>query len=155
MMPILLMFEFCNGLTPILTTWGAGGATAFGVSIAAFVLSLRLIILVPALVVQAPGATPPNALDDTRGHGCYIFGAIMLPMIPFVVIGLAIFMATGSTTEMKSPWFIAAKGLLMAFQLPLGIIVISRLYQMLGDRVEPTAARHVDRLPPVARRSRR
>ncbi len=42
-------------------------------AIALVVFIVRSIILFPAIAVDAPGATPRDAFEDTRGHGWYIF----------------------------------------------------------------------------------
>jgi hypothetical protein len=50
--------------------WSLPASTlAFALAlIAAVGVSLRLTILLPALAVEAPGATPAHALADTKGH---------------------------------------------------------------------------------------
>jgi hypothetical protein len=102
-------------------------------------LTIRLIILVPALAVDAPGATWQNTYADTRGHAWYIFGALLLPFLPFLVIGIVLAMATASNGHpaRTSLVFVTALSAMNIVQLPLGVIIISRLYQILGHRLDP------------------
>ncbi|MFZ3357855.1 MAG: hypothetical protein WA652_10140 [Xanthobacteraceae bacterium] len=63
--------------------------------IAAIALSLRLSILLPALAVKAPGATPSNALADTRSQALRIFAVFILALVPWAIADIVITLLLG------------------------------------------------------------
>jgi len=102
--------------------------------IALTVLSVRTVILFPAIAVDAPGATWQNAVRDTSGHGWAIFFLFLAILIPFVAVAMIVIVAALSLPG----------GLLLLVPLEcVGMIVslgalvaaASRLYERLGDRV--------------------
>jgi len=124
---------------------GASGVTAFIVGLAAFVLlvvaaivSLRTLILFPAIAVDAPGAEWNNALQDTKGHSWRVFFIVLLTAIPAVAIYAPLYWWL---------WFpagpSAAGGVILALvQSVFGVLMIaafaamaSRLYRVIGDRL--------------------
>jgi hypothetical protein len=105
------------------------------------VISLRLIILFPAIAVDAPGATWPNAMADTRGNVWRIFFICLLGLLP-VSIALVVLAVTALNVAAGRP--ASAIGVLFAAILrgaigiigpTLAVVIASRLYQQLGNRV--------------------
>lgn len=105
---------------------------------------LRLTIFLPAIAVDAPGASVRNAFADTSGHGWFIFKAyfiILMPVIPIVIsmAGLAvlgdapdIFSRSGNGS-LAANTFIGALGFLVSTCFA---IVSARLFMKIGDRVK-------------------
>jgi hypothetical protein len=94
---------------------------------------LRMIILFPAIAVDAPGAPWRRAMDDTEGHAWTIFFTIViaaLPLLPVGIVGAAVL--SGLPLEI----FNAA---LDPIGYTLIIVIASRLYEQLGDRVRQSA----------------
>lgn len=112
--------------------------------VVAIVVSLRLIVLFPAIAVDAPGATWRNAMADTKGNAWRILFIGLLAALP--LIGLALLLALiafslGAPTVTARPsigWvavtsvFDAAFGVL---GFTIAVVVASRLYEQLGNRL--------------------
>lgn len=100
------------------------------------VLMLRLIILIPAIAVDAPGATWENVFRDTHGHAWYILGAIVVPLLPFLGMTMLFLGLAGPGDGMAKTFFVdSGIAFLTTVEVTLGIILMSRLYEMLGDQV--------------------
>ena len=97
-----------------------------------FIVSVRMIILFPAIAVDAPGADWPNAYADSRGNFWRIFGIILLTMLPLLMGGLlaAAILGEGSRI-LKVIW-----SLIGLFGGALGVTASSRLYQALARRLQ-------------------
>jgi hypothetical protein len=118
------------------------------------VLCLRMTLLLPAIAVDAAGATWVNAYSDTKGHSLGIFLIYLASVVPLVIVGAIV---------MVVAWLLLTLGLvvigfaglsyevarifgtlvsLLAFNVVyvcsavLMLVVASRLYQLLGDRVK-------------------
>jgi hypothetical protein len=63
--------------------------------IAAIGVSLRLSILLPALAVEAPGATPSHALADTKGYVLRVLALFLLGLVPWVAGAFAVAVLLG------------------------------------------------------------
>jgi hypothetical protein len=137
-----LLAYTCLTSAPSFLRASLGGSTADHVfidglvALALLILSLRLIILVPALAVDAPGATWRNTLADTYGHAWYILGAVLIAFLPFVLVSLALWGAGRADGASVITSGQIAMSLLTTLELPFGVIVLSRLYEILGDRVD-------------------
>jgi hypothetical protein len=109
------------------------------VLIVVIVLSLRLIILFPALAVNARGANAPNALADSKGHVFRMFTIFVLGALPFVVLAVAITILLGrSVTVLGTRAAVVALAVSAAIQtaiLILFVAIASRLFQTLAARV--------------------
>jgi hypothetical protein len=96
----------------------------------------RVTLLFPAIAVDAPGATPRNAFEDTRGHGWYIF---FLFLIPFIPSALMMILLTGLSVLLQPVagriLLVPLVGLTGVLWLTLAVVIASRLYQWLGNRV--------------------
>jgi hypothetical protein len=134
-----------------LVSVGAAGAT---VSIAmvvmffiAIVVMLRIVILLPAIAVDAPAVSIGNVFADTRGHAWFILKAYFAVMLLFVLVivltavlawlggGSGIFRGSGSAAVALGAIF-SSLGFLMVISL---MIVQARLFMRIGDRVKGVA----------------
>jgi len=103
-------------------------------SVAILILQ-RLIVLLPAIALGAPGATWQNAFRDTQARLWFVLLASILPLVPLGLLGAAtsplLWMAAASYAGLFTAilWFGAA---LLVF-VTLGAVIASRLYQTLGD----------------------
>lgn len=105
--------------------------------LAVFMMIQQLLVLFPAVAVDAPGIAWQNAVRDTRLHVWYVLFVSILPFVPIGLLGLAVMplfrlwpgTLAGLTVNML--WLSAV--LLAA--LVLGAVIASRLYQAFGDRL--------------------
>jgi hypothetical protein len=103
------------------------------------VLFTRITILFPAIAVDAPGADPRLAFEDTKGHGWYIFFLFLIPFIPSVLIVaiagmVALMFGLGGMIVL-----LPIVGLAGVVWLTMAVVIASRLYQWLGNRLnQPT-----------------
>ena len=103
-----------------------GLLTLFGIFV-----STRLIILFPAIAVDATGVGFRNAFNDTRGFFWRILGIVIVTTLPVIVVAVAAVFALGEQS-------IIAKlfgSVVNMLNLALAIAVASRLYLRLGDRL--------------------
>lgn len=99
--------------------------------IAVLVGFLRLIVLLPAVAVDAPGASWQYALDDTKGNFWFVGLACVLPLIPVAVVGVLMFpVARFVPFGRHAVWAV----LILLF-FALLAVVASRLYQVIGARL--------------------
>jgi hypothetical protein len=114
--------------------------------IAAVGVSLRLTILLPALAVEAPGATPAHALADTKGHVLRVLALFFLALAPWLAaaIGGAFLldrgaMFTGSPLAMLS---LVMGGVLQTITLSLTAVIASYAFMALAAQVKRAAQPH-------------
>jgi hypothetical protein len=124
--------------------FGSGWVTALvrfiGVMlfIVAAVVSLRTLILFPAIAVDAPAAAWNNALSDTKGHSWRVFFIVVVMGLPAIVIYAPLEWWVW-WSQQPSTARIAAAGIL---QSVFGVLMIaafaamaSRLYLVIADRL--------------------
>jgi hypothetical protein len=111
------------------------------------VIMLRLAILLPAIAVDASGASARNALADTRGRVWFVFKVSFLPLLPLLLIAvLAVVLASpgaaGAISDSPSWWSVPK----VAFDASLGFmfavlttVIASRLFDWIGDRLKGDA----------------
>ena len=109
---------------------------AIGIVVAVCALFTRVTILFPAIAVDAPGASPARAFEDTKGHGWYIFFLFPIAFLPSLLLlafvgGLIILALPLSGRLLLVP--LAALTALV--WLTLVVVLASRLYQSLGNRL--------------------
>ena len=97
---------------------------------------VRLSILPPAIAVEAPGARPAAALEDTKGWALRIFAIFFVAVIPWLALDLAVFaligrgiIVTGSIAGMIGLVFGA---ILQTVLLTLIAVIASLLFIALG-----------------------
>jgi len=117
--------------------------------VAAVTVTLRLTILLPALAVGAPGATPLHALADTKGHVLRLLALFCLALAPWlaVAIGGAVLLGRGATIT-GSPLAMLSLvmgAVLQTIMLSLTAVVASYAFMALAEQVK----RVVQRQPPA------
>jgi hypothetical protein len=105
--------------------------------LAAFVMVQHLLVLFPAIAIDAPAATWQNAISDTRSQVWFAVAATMLPFVPLVLLGMLIAplmrVAPGTLTGVITGMF--GLGAMFLVVLTLAAVIASRLYQTVGDRL--------------------
>ena len=103
------------------------------------VLSIRLVILFPALAVNARGANAPNALADSKGHAFHIFMIFVLAVLPFAVLAVVITVLLGRGVAIPgTPAAVVHLGVAAVIQtaiMVLFVAIASRLFQTLALRM--------------------
>lgn len=104
------------------------------------IATLRLTIIFPAVAVDAPGANWQNAMADTKGYAWRIFLFGLVASLPLLVpaLVLIVLVAIGSKT---GSWIFSLIYMIFAAALAvtavtLFVIVASRLYLWIGNRVK-------------------
>jgi len=104
--------------------------------VAAIGLSLRLLILLPALAVQAPGATGAHALADSKGYALRLFAIFFLALFPWVAVSVGGVSLLGRRIEVTgSPQMmigLVMGGLLQTIVLTLSAVVASHAFRILA-----------------------
>jgi hypothetical protein len=112
------------------------------------VVLIRLSLLLPAIAVDAPGASVRNSVADTKGHAWMIVKPYLTIFVVFVLIVMAA-AALAGLTGLRAASGSLAKGSLassafvgsVAFvALCAGTIVAARLFMSLGERLKDAAA---------------
>jgi len=94
------------------------------------IISVRLMVLFPAIAVDAPGATPANAVADMHGFVLDVFLICSLAVLP--VVALEWLLVGGRGQSLKALIVESLANLLVRVLL---IVIASRAFQALGDRV--------------------
>lgn len=107
--------------------------------VAAIGLSLRLMILLPALAVQAPGATASHALADSQGQTLRLFAIFFLALIPWVAVSLGGILLLGRRVGVTgSPQMmigLVMGALLQTIELTLSAVIASHAFRSLAAAV--------------------
>jgi hypothetical protein len=124
-----LMTRFPAVAIGMLSPIAAMSALAVLMIIAA-VVGVRLIVLFPAIAVDAPGATPANAFADVQGFAFDVFLICVLAELPVMAIdwlfvGMRAQSLAGELIDLTADLVIRV----------LLIVVASRAFQALGNRV--------------------
>ena len=119
-------------------------ALAFAVAfISAIVVSLRLTILLPALAVEAPGATPSHALADTKGQALRILSLLLLALLPWLAADIGgVFLLGPSAQITGTPLamiFLVMGGVLQTITLSLTTVIASHAFMALAAQVKGTS----------------
>lgn len=134
-------------LDAITSSEAAKAAINIAMIVIAVVLLVRLAIFLPAIAVDAPGASLGNAFADTRGHAWFVVKAYLSILLPFVLIivlvpvlvwlgGASAGVSHSGRMTVAANVFYAALGFLM---LTAATIVAARLFMRIGDRVKGIA----------------
>jgi hypothetical protein len=129
--------------------WSLPASTlAFALAlIAAVGVLLRLTILLPALAVEAPGATLSHALADTKGHVLRVLALFFLALAPWLgaAIGGVLLLGRGATIT-GSPLAMLSLvmgGVLQMITLSLTAVIASHAFMALAAQVKRAAQPHV------------
>jgi hypothetical protein len=75
--PTLLNLFWANGYIPAL--------------VAVTLVSLQLVLIFPAIAIDAPGANPVNAMADSKGHLWFTLLTCVMACIPLVIVWMPVF----------------------------------------------------------------
>lgn len=107
--------------------------------VAAIALALRLIILLPAIAVQAPAAAIAPALADSRGQVLPILAVFMLALVPWFIPATAVALALGRGAEVvgspRAMIDLLTTGILQTATLTLSATIAAHLFRSLGNAV--------------------
>jgi hypothetical protein len=107
----------------------------FGIALMGF--AQCMIILFPAIAVDARGASWQNALRDSRENLVFVGLALLLPQIPVALLGVLV-MPIASLAPRGLPLLLTVGTTAMAvlvLMMALAAVVASRLYQVLGNHL--------------------
>ena len=129
------------------STTTAAAVIAVMMVVIGLVVLIRLSLLLPAIAVDAPGASIGNSVADTKGHAWMIVKPYLTIVVVFVLIVMAA-AALAGLTGMRGASGSFAKGSVassvfigvVAFvALCAGTIVAARLFMSLGERLKGAA----------------
>jgi len=131
-----LPFDFLSALQGLNATLAATTGWFVGALVVTIAIMVRLSILPPAIAVEAPGARPAAALEDTKGWALRIFAIFCVAVIPWLAVDLAVtaligrgIAVTGSIPGMIGLVFGA---ILQTVLLTLIAVIASLLFIALG-----------------------
>ena len=133
---LLLPVRFIFALTGANVGLGVTFVATVTIIFTGFWATARLSILFPAIAVDAAGASWRNVMADTRGYAWRIFLIFVLTSLPFVPVLIGIGLALGRGTVAGA----VIGGAVGIVSTTLYVVVASRLYQLLGDHVNPSPA---------------
>jgi hypothetical protein len=134
-------------LGAITSSEAAMAAVSIIMIVIAIVLLVRIVIFLPAIAVDAPGASFGNAFADSRGHAWFVLKAYVAILLPFILImvlvpvlvwlgGASGLVSRSGAVTVAAKLFFVSLGFLM---LTAGTIVAARLFMRIGDRVKGVA----------------
>ena len=112
------------------------------IMLAGLVLAFRLLLLFPAIAVDAPGAAWSNALRDSRGHSwrmLFIFIATAIPLLAFfgLAYGLLVYVLVNLGAQVFGRMVFSV---LLAFGFVMAAVLyaalLSRMFAAFGDRLK-------------------
>jgi hypothetical protein len=138
-----LPFDFLSMLEVFNVTVTAAAAGFVAALVVAIALMVRLSILPPAIAVEAPGARPAVALEDTKGWALRIFAIFFLAVIPWLAVDLAVVLLIGRGVSVMGSAAgmigLVFGGLLQTAVLTLMAVIASLLFIALGTHVRQNA----------------
>lgn len=132
----LQMLLTAAALPPGVVSFAGGVALIVGL----FVI-LRLLILFPAIAVDAPGATARKAFADSKGFFWDTFFIFMVAMLPLIVLTMLLVVLEyplelrGSVPALWTVLEVADKTIVDLIAYPLYVAIASRIFQALADEV--------------------
>ena len=131
--------DFLGALQTFNVTLAASAAWFVGALVVAVALMVRLSILPPAIAVEAPGARPAAALEDTKGWGLRIFAISFFAVVPWLAVDLIVFAligrGVGVTGSFPGMIGLVFSGILQTLLLTLMAVIASLLFIALGTHV--------------------
>jgi hypothetical protein len=111
------------------------GFAVLGYLAGVMIFGLRMTLLFPAVAVDAPGASFASALADARGHVWRFFATGLLAGVPLMTVAYLAQNILGTSNE-GTAFVVSLVRSVVAFVLLTQFVVISsRLYMWLGDRL--------------------
>ena len=135
-----LPFDLLGALQAL--SWSLWASTlAFAVALVAVILvSLRLSVLLPALAVEAPGATPSRALADTNGEALRILALFLLALLPWLAADIGGVLLLGPSAQVTGTplamIFLVMAGVLQTIMLSLTTVIASRAFMALAAQAK-------------------
>ena len=129
-------FLSAAGLPAQAVSLGAAAALVIG----AFVI-VRLLILFPAIAVDAPGASAGKAFADSKGFFWDMFFIGLLAVLPLVVLTMLLVILEwplelrGTVPALWTVLEVTDKTLVELVAYPLYVAIASRIFHALGERV--------------------
>jgi hypothetical protein len=111
------------------------------IGIIVLIFALRVVIIFPAIAVDAPGATLVNAIADTKGFALRIFLLGLLVIVPFVVAIIVVAIVFGLLVGFEDRETIASTfvgSIVEAVSLTAFVVMASRIFGWLGNRLRHT-----------------
>lgn len=109
------------------------------VLVAVFWLSLRLIVLFPAIAVRAPGARGGNAFADTKGYDFRLIAIFLLAFIPLIALSILVTIALGRGALVRGSALSIVYGafgtVFATITEALGVVIASHIYLAIGRKV--------------------
>jgi len=115
---------------------GFGGFASFVLHIVVAVIAVRVVILFPAVAVDAADPTWRHAIDDTKGHSWHVFFVLLVASLGLVPLGVVL-IAPFVSAAIDQAWFAEimiaiGTGLLMLVATTVLVAAASRLYRALS-----------------------
>lgn len=107
------------------------------VRLVALIVVQHFLVLFPAVAVDAPGTTWQNAVSDTRRHRWFVLVVTILPFIPVGLLAAAVIplLRVGPGTLIGLIANMMLLGVMLLVVVTLGAVSASRLYQIIGHRL--------------------
>jgi hypothetical protein len=123
---------------------GLSVALAVTLVVVGIVALLRLILLFPAIAVDATGASATNALADSKGRLWFITRSMLVACLPMVVVLVALiawvwfaYVSNIRNADMGQTLIgIAFLSTIGTVTVTTSIVVVARLYEWIGERVK-------------------
>ena len=136
---LLEMLPRARGMSPL--PYLIALALMLTVFIAIIIATLRFTIIFPAVAVDAPGASWQNVMADTKGYAWRIFLFGLLAALPLIAPALILIALAAIGTARGSSWIFGPitmifGAVLSVFAMTLFIVVASRVYLWIGNRVK-------------------
>ncbi len=98
---------------------------------------------VPAIAVEAPGATAPNAIADTRGQALRLLAIFFLTLLPWfaAVMGVVILLGPGVGTAGSAPAMVALVigGIAQTAVVSLSAVIAAHAFMFLAAHLKHAA----------------
>ena len=151
-----VIYQLMISAPSLLLAGPAENAAALALSLPLFIIvtivALRLIILFPAIAVDAPGTAWQNAVEDTKGHAWRIFFIVVLVSIPMLAVLLPPALLLGwpkQTGIVAGLFFAALQSVVSVLAICAYAAVASLLFAAFSNRLNvPFSRPQIPQAPP-------
>jgi hypothetical protein len=112
-----------------------GSLVGLIISIICGIAWVRVIILFPAVAIDAPDADWRNAVEDTRGHSWSVFFTMVVVTLPAAVVFFILFALLGRHGWFAGILLAALHAAILAFFWAASVAAASRLYAAYAERL--------------------